>query len=60
MRSSLLTLHGCLQVRITSTHKMRNYVTYCLTCFEEKGYSSVTLKAMGRAITKAVIISECI
>jgi hypothetical protein len=35
---------------------MRAYVTHALECLQDKGHAAVTLKALGRAITKAVII----
>lgn len=46
------------QVRIMATNKMRNYITYALTLLQEKGHTSVVLKAMGRAINKTVTIGE--
>lgn len=46
------------QVRITSVNKVRNYISYAVALLEEKGHSSVTLKAMGQAINKAVVIGE--
>lgn len=48
------------EVRIMASNKMRNYITYALTLFKEKGHRSVVLKAMGRAINKTVTIAEII
>mgnify|MGYP001806739908 CR=1 FL=1 len=45
-----------LQVRITSVNKVRNYISYAVALLEEKGHSSVVLKAMGQAINKAVVV----
>lgn len=45
-------------MRITSVNKVRNYISYAVALLEEKGHSSVTLKAMGQAINKAVVIGE--
>lgn len=47
------------QVRITSVNKVRNYISYAVALLEEKGHSSVVLKAMGQAINKAVVVGEC-
>jgi DNA-binding protein len=41
---------------VTSKHRLRSYVHHCQACFEERGHSSVLLRAMGRAIAKAVVI----
>lgn len=49
---------GCLQVRITSVNKVRNYISYAVALLDEKGHSSVVLKAMGQAINKAVVVGE--
>jgi hypothetical protein len=46
------------QVRITSVNKVRNYISYAVALLEEKGHSSVVLKAMGQAINKAVVVGE--
>eukprot|EP00877_Chromochloris_zofingiensis_P009123 jgi/Chrzof1/4464/Cz14g14070.t1 len=48
------------EVRIMATNKMRNYITYALTLLQEKGHTSVILKAMGRAINKTITIAEII
>jgi DNA-binding protein len=47
-----------MQVRVTSTNKVRNYISYAVALLEEKGHSSVVLKAMGQAINKAVVVGE--
>lgn len=47
---------SCPQVRITSVNKVRNYISYAVALLEEKGHSSVILKAMGQAINKAVVV----
>lgn len=41
-----------------ASNKMRNYITYAMALFQDKGHRSVILKAMGRAINKAVSIGE--
>lgn len=46
-------------MRISSSSKMRAYIAYALTLLQEKGHRSVTLSALGRAITKAVTVGEC-
>lgn len=46
------------QVRITSINKVRNYISYAAALLEEKGHTSVVLKAMGQAINKAVVVGE--
>jgi DNA-binding protein Alba len=48
------------EIRITTQGKMRNYITYATNLFQQKGSSEVVLKAMGRAINKAVTIAEII
>eukprot|EP00245_Coleochaete_scutata_P004443 TRINITY_DN17065_c0_g1_i1.p1 TRINITY_DN17065_c0_g1~~TRINITY_DN17065_c0_g1_i1.p1 ORF type:complete len:238 (+),score=38.33 TRINITY_DN17065_c0_g1_i1:151-864(+) len=48
------------EVRITTQGKMRNYITYTTTAFQEKGVQEIVLKAMGRAINKTVTIAEII
>lgn len=37
---------------------MKSYVSYALSLLQDKGHSSVVLKAMGRAINKTVAIGE--
>ncbi|KAK3277983.1 hypothetical protein CYMTET_14050 [Cymbomonas tetramitiformis] len=48
------------EVRIMTTGKMRNYISYATNLLEEKCLTYVTLKAMGRAINKTVTIAEII
>jgi DNA-binding protein len=43
-------------VRITAINKVRNYISYAMSLLEEKGHSSVVLKAMGKAINKTVVV----
>mmetsp|Transcript_14829 Transcript_14829/g.22808 ORF Transcript_14829/g.22808 Transcript_14829/m.22808 type:complete len:155 (-) Transcript_14829:469-933(-) len=45
------------EVKITQQGKPRNYISYAMNLFSE-GNSTITLKAMGRAINKAVTIAE--
>lgn len=45
------------EVRITQQGKPRNYITYAMTLFGN-GSERIVLKAMGRAINKAVTIAE--
>lgn len=40
--------------------KMRNYISYATSLFLERGFTSIILKAMGRAINKSVTICEII
>lgn len=48
------------EIRITAQGRMRNYITYATTLFQEKGTNDIVLKAMGRAINKTVMIAELI
>uniref|UniRef100_A0A1J3EVW7 Ribonuclease P protein subunit p25-like protein n=1 Tax=Noccaea caerulescens TaxID=107243 RepID=A0A1J3EVW7_NOCCA len=48
------------EIRITSMGRARNYITYAMTLFQEKGLNEVSFKAMGRAINKSVTIVELI
>ncbi|KAH8509090.1 hypothetical protein H0E87_011018 [Populus deltoides] len=48
------------EIRITTQGRMRNYITYATTLFLEKGSDGISLKAMGRAINKTVMIAELI
>uniref|UniRef100_A0A5B7A8S6 DNA/RNA-binding protein Alba-like domain-containing protein n=1 Tax=Davidia involucrata TaxID=16924 RepID=A0A5B7A8S6_DAVIN len=48
------------EIRITTQGRMRNYITYATTLFQEKGSDEIALKAMGRAINKTVMIAELI
>lgn len=41
-----------------ASNKMRNYITYAISLLQEKGHTSLILKAMGRAINKTVSIGE--
>mmetsp|Transcript_10825 Transcript_10825/g.13021 ORF Transcript_10825/g.13021 Transcript_10825/m.13021 type:complete len:154 (-) Transcript_10825:132-593(-) len=45
------------EVRITQQGKPRNYISYAMNLFSE-GSNTIYLKAMGRAINKAVTIAE--
>mmetsp|Transcript_17974 Transcript_17974/g.26731 ORF Transcript_17974/g.26731 Transcript_17974/m.26731 type:complete len:146 (+) Transcript_17974:93-530(+) len=45
------------EVRITQQGKPRNYITYAMNLFAT-GSEKIVLKAMGRAINKAVTIAE--
>mmetsp|Transcript_10783 Transcript_10783/g.40475 ORF Transcript_10783/g.40475 Transcript_10783/m.40475 type:complete len:116 (+) Transcript_10783:68-415(+) len=46
------------EVRITQSGRVRHYITYALRCFRESASPFVTLRAMGRAISKAVSVAE--
>ncbi|CAI5960300.1 unnamed protein product [Closterium sp. NIES-65] len=46
------------EIRITVAGKVRNYVTYAATLLQERGQKEVVVKAMGRAISKAVLVAE--
>ncbi|PNT65039.1 hypothetical protein BRADI_4g36710v3 [Brachypodium distachyon] len=48
------------EIRITTQGRMRNYITYATTLFQDKGCDEVVFKAMGRAINKTVMIAELI
>jgi len=48
---------GSEVVKITQQGKPRNYITYAMNLFAQ-GYDEICLKAMGRAINKAVTIAE--
>ncbi|KAK8653519.1 hypothetical protein V6N13_127514 [Hibiscus sabdariffa] len=48
------------EIRITTQGRTRNYITYATTLLQEKGSSEIVLKAMGRAISKTVMIAELI
>nr|XP_025671674.1 ribonuclease P protein subunit p25-like protein [Arachis hypogaea] len=47
-------------IRITTQGRMRNYITYATTLLQEKGSEEISLKAMGKAINKTVMIAELI
>lgn len=46
------------EVRITQQGKPKNYISYAMNLIEAQGATKVVLKAMGRAINKAVTIAE--
>ncbi|KAJ0973293.1 hypothetical protein J5N97_021252 [Dioscorea zingiberensis] len=46
------------EIRITAQGRIRNYITYAIALFQEKGSDEIVLKAMGRAMNKAVVIAE--
>eukprot|EP00197_Chlamydomonas_leiostraca_P002103 CAMPEP_0202857678 /NCGR_PEP_ID=MMETSP1391-20130828/525_1 /ASSEMBLY_ACC=CAM_ASM_000867 /TAXON_ID=1034604 /ORGANISM="Chlamydomonas leiostraca, Strain SAG 11-49" /LENGTH=275 /DNA_ID=CAMNT_0049536509 /DNA_START=101 /DNA_END=929 /DNA_ORIENTATION=+ len=48
------------EVRILVNGKMRDYITEAQELLQEKGLSTITLKAMGRAINKTVAIVEIV
>ncbi|KAF3611577.1 hypothetical protein DY000_02047083 [Brassica cretica] len=48
------------EIRITSTGRARNCITYAMALLQEKGSDEVIFKAMGRAINKSVNIVELI
>lgn len=56
VQKGCVSLHRPFQVRIIANNKMRTYVAYALGLLTEKGHDEVVLRAMGRAITRAVII----
>ena len=48
------------EVRITQKKPLRNYVTYVLSQFRERGATEVTLRAMGNTMDKIVSIAEIV
>ncbi|KAJ7956954.1 Ribonuclease P protein subunit p25 [Quillaja saponaria] len=48
------------EIRVTTQGRMRNYITYAITLLQEKGSNEIVVKAMGRAISKTVMIAELI
>ncbi|CAA6666712.1 unnamed protein product [Spirodela intermedia] len=48
------------EIRVTTQGRMRNYISYAINLFQEKGTNEIVLKAMGRAINKSVMIVELI
>ncbi|CAN6874062.1 unnamed protein product, partial [Brassica oleracea] len=48
------------EIRITSTGRARNCITYAMALLQEKGSDEVIFKAMGKAINKSVTIAELI
>lgn len=57
IESSHSTVASNAEVRITQQGKPRNYISYAMNLFS-KGSDTIVLKAMGRAINKAVTIAE--
>ena len=41
-----------------AARNLRGYVAYAKSLIQEKGHSSVIIRAMGRAIYKVVVIGE--
>ncbi|KAM0886393.1 hypothetical protein ACQ4PT_029721 [Festuca glaucescens] len=48
------------EIRITALGRMRNYIGYGMSLLEENGHDEITIKAMGRAISKTVKVAELI
>ena len=48
------------EIRITALGRMRNYIGYGMSLLEENGHDEITIKAMGRAINKTVMVAELI
>jgi DNA-binding protein Alba len=48
------------EIRVTTTGKMRSYITYATKKLEDDKCEEITLKAMGKAINKTVSIAEII
>jgi len=48
------------EIRITTSGKPRSFISYATNLFKDKEAEVVVLKAMGRAITKTVMIAEII
>ncbi|KAJ4840669.1 hypothetical protein Tsubulata_022578 [Turnera subulata] len=46
------------ELRVTAQGRMRNYISYAMSLFQDKGCEEVVLKATGRAINKTVMIAE--
>lgn len=46
------------ELRVTALGRMRNYMSYAISLFQDKGCDEVVLKATGRAINKTVMIAE--
>jgi DNA-binding protein Alba len=46
------------EIRVTTQGKMRNYISYAASLFQDKEAKEIVLKAMGRAINKTVTIAE--
>ena len=47
-------------VRVTASGSLRSYVAYALGALRERGAPRVTLRAAGRAVSKAVTVAEVI
>ena len=56
--SSQLNCPAGPQIRIVASSSLKSYISYALKLFQEKGHATVVLKAMGRAINKAVAIGK--
>ncbi|PAN41408.1 hypothetical protein PAHAL_8G041600 [Panicum hallii] len=48
------------EIRITTQGRMRNYISYGMSLLEENGHDEISIKAMGRAINKTVLVVELI
>ncbi|KAK3119842.1 hypothetical protein QOZ80_9AG0676150 [Eleusine coracana subsp. coracana] len=48
------------EIRITTQGRMRNYISYGMSLLEESGHDEISIKAMGRAINKTVMVVELI
>lgn len=48
------------EIRITTQGRMRNYISYGMSLLEENGHDEISIKAMGRAINKTVMVVELI
>jgi DNA-binding protein Alba len=48
------------EIRVTTQGKMRNYISYAMSLFQEKKFPEIILRAMGRAINKTVTVAEII
>eukprot|EP00238_Polyblepharides_amylifera_P004771 CAMPEP_0196586234 /NCGR_PEP_ID=MMETSP1081-20130531/53576_1 /TAXON_ID=36882 /ORGANISM="Pyramimonas amylifera, Strain CCMP720" /LENGTH=145 /DNA_ID=CAMNT_0041908043 /DNA_START=23 /DNA_END=457 /DNA_ORIENTATION=- len=48
------------EIRVMTTGKMRNYISYATKLLEDEDSKQVVLKAMGRAINKTVTIAEIV
>ncbi|KAL5787535.1 hypothetical protein ACOSP7_004484 [Xanthoceras sorbifolium] len=46
------------ELRITAQGRLRNYISYAISLFQDKGANEIILKATGRAINKTVMIAE--
>ncbi|AQK50053.1 uncharacterized protein LOC100276330 [Zea mays] len=48
------------EIRITTQGRMRNYISYGMSLLEENGHDEISIKAMGQAINKTVMVVELI